>query len=76
MREEEGKLEKKNWLRSIWAKQMLVFTTVILFTAVSFIILQFYAIQTVMNTTYEKMSGQTTYFLRSFEQEMDYIATE
>ena len=73
MREEEGKLEKKNWLRSIWAKQMLVFTTVILFTAVSFIILQFYAIQTVMNTTYEKMSGQTTYFLRSFEQEMDYI---
>lgn len=64
---------KIRWNHSIQTKQMIGFGIITVITAVSFMILQAYAMKTAIQATYENMNGKAEYFLESVEQEISHV---
>lgn len=61
------------WKNSIQTRQIIGFTIITLFMIISSALLQLNAMNLAVETTYEKMKGNTEYFLDTFENELAHV---
>ena len=69
----EQKKEQMRWWNSIQAKQFIVFLIIVIFLALSSTYLQGAATKLAIETTYEKMDANVSYFVESLESELLYV---